>query len=291
MTPLPALLVSPDFLPGQGGLNGRRFAANQLLRQWGHMSGSESVALLGPDESTLDSYRDELSAGGHQGSVSAVSLIDPSDLLDQGALFTPDPALGLWSKWRWPLGPTSFSIIGQTHTLASKAAIDHLDSLGTDALGPWDALICSSTAGASVAQQLLEMRLEQLQSRYGFKLSDPKKLSPQLPVIPLSIDVSGLQSSLPNKSHARKQLGIPDNAKVVLWIGRLSLLTKLDPWPQYQMLNRLARYLDQPLYLVEVGQDDTPDQGNHFKDLRKLCPYVHFLQLGGTQPASESQNI
>ena len=115
--------------------------------------------------------------------LSPISLIDPSKIADIGALFTPDPALGLWSKWRWSLGPSSFSIIGQTHTLATKAAIDHLDSLGTDALGPWDALICSSTAGSSVVQQLMDSRLEQLQSRFGFKISDPRRCCPQLPVI------------------------------------------------------------------------------------------------------------
>ena len=287
MNSLPTLLVSPDFLPGHGDLNGRRFAANQLLRQWGEMAGANPVSLLGPSEANLDDYRQELSAAGHSGSVSAISLIDPSQILRHGALFTPDPALGLWSKWRWALGASSFSIIGQTHTLASKAAIDHLDALGTDALGPWDALICSSTAGASVAQQLLEARLDQLQQRFGFALKDTRQYCPKLPVIPLPIDVKGLQEKLPEQQQARKYLDIPDYAAVVLWIGRLSMLTKLDPWPQYQMLERLAKQLDEPLYLIELGQNDTPQQAEHFLQLRKLCPNVKFLQLGGDQPATE----
>ena len=49
---LPALLVSSDYLPGHGILNGRRIAANQLLRQWGGMAQESSVCLLGADAST-----------------------------------------------------------------------------------------------------------------------------------------------------------------------------------------------------------------------------------------------
>jgi glycosyltransferase involved in cell wall biosynthesis len=207
----------------------------------------------------------------------------------RGALFTPDPALGLWSRWRWSQGPASFSIIGQTHTLASTAALGHLDALGTDPLGPWDALICSSSAGQTVAQQLLEARLEQLASRFGLDPDQARLQSPQLPVIPLPIDVQTLQAALPQRALARQQLGLPPQAGVLLWIGRLSLLTKLDPWPQYQMLERLARQLPFPLVLLELGPDDTDQQADHLAQLRALCPHVQFRQLGGGAPATEQQ--
>ena len=36
----------------------------------------------------------------------------------------------------------------------------------------------------------------------------------------------------------------PESCAVVLWLGRLSLLTKLDPWPTYQMLERVAQRLE-----------------------------------------------
>lgn len=281
--------MSADFLPGHGTLNGRRFAANQLLRQWGEMAGDHPVELLGVDPIQLDAYRRELSLGGHAGSVTAIPFTDPRPIATNGALFTPDPALGLWSRWRWPLGPASFSIIGQTHTLASTAAIAHLDALGSDPLGPWDALICSSTAGAVVAQHLLDARLEQLQHRFGFDLPNAQSQSPQLPVIPLPIDVAGLQAALPERAEARQKLGISNDSAVLLWIGRLSMLTKLDPWPQYQMLDRLAQQLDQPLLLVELGPDDTQQQAEHLCELRAHCPHVQFLQLGGQQPATEEQ--
>ena len=73
-------------------------------------------------------------------------------------------------------------------------------------------------------------------------------------MIPLPIDVSGLQAVSPN-APLLGQLGISSDAAVLLWIGRLSMLL-LDPG-LYQMLERLAQELDQPLWLVELGPDDT----------------------------------
>ena len=178
MSSLPTLVVSTDFLPGHGVFNGRRCAANQLLRQWGSMAAGQSVELLGAEPAHSDAYRHELTLGGHSGSVALIPFSDPRPIAANGALFTPDPALGLWSRWRWPLGPASFSIVGQTHTLATTGAIAHLDALGYDPLGPWDALICSSTAGAAVAKKLLDARLEQLRYRFSLDLPKAQSLSP-----------------------------------------------------------------------------------------------------------------
>ena len=102
----------------------------------------------------LDAYRHELRIGGHSGALTAVPFTSPQLIAECGAV-TPDPALGLWSRWRWPFGCSSFSIIGQTHTLAT-GTLSHLDALSTDPLGPWDALICSSSAGQVVVKQLLQ---------------------------------------------------------------------------------------------------------------------------------------
>ena len=289
MSSLPTLVVSTDFLPGHGVFNGRRCAANQLLRQWGAMAGGQAVELLGADPAHFDAYRHELILGGHSGRLDLIPFSDPRSIASNGTLFTPDPALGLWSRWRWPLGPAAFSIVGQTHTLATTGAIAHLDALGYDPLGPWDALICSSTAGAAVAKKLLDARLEQIRFRFSFDLPKAQSLSPQLPVIPLPIDVAGLQASLPERAVARDLLGLPKDMAVLLWVGRLSVFTKSDPWPQYQMLERLAKQLDQPLLLLELGPDDTQEQAVHLQQLRKLCPHIKFLHLGGKDPASEEQ--
>ena len=74
---------------------------------------------------------------------------------------------------------------------------------------------------------------------------------------------------------------------MVLWLGRLSLLTKIDPWPTYLVLERVARQLRRPLVFVECGPDDKPSPHADLENLRRLCPSVRFKRLGGIEPVSE----
>ena len=80
---------------------------------------------------------------------------------------------------------------------------------------------------------------------------------PQLPVIPLPLPIEAFAQPAPAE-EAKRALGLPESCAVVLWLGRLSLLTKLDPWPTYQMLERVAQRLERPLVLVECGPMITP---------------------------------
>ena len=70
-----------------------------------------------------------------------------------------------------------------------------------------------------------------------------------------------LPSALQISRRLRASLGPADKASVVLWLGRLSVCTKLDPWPTYAVLERVAKRLKQPLVLLECGPDDEPSEG------------------------------
>ena len=210
--------------------------ANQLPSM-GRDGSSIFCSLLGADASSLDAYRHELRIGGHSGSLTAVPLLPPANCWC-GALFDPAWAFGHVGVGHWP---SSFNY--WSDSLATTGTLSHLDALATDPLGPWDALICSSSAGEAVVQQLLQSRLQQLHLRFDFDYDAALCESPKLPVIPLPIDVSAIQASLPESDFARQKIGISQSAAVLLWIGRLSMFTKIDPWPQYQMLERLAKQL------------------------------------------------
>ena len=91
-----------------------------------------------------------------------------------------------------------------------------------------------------------------------------------------------------DKRRRGRLLGFPETASVVLWLGRLSVYTKLDPWPTYAILERVARRLNHPLVLLECGPDDKPSRGaEHSIALRECCPHVHFKRMGGDEPVSE----
>ena len=49
---------------------------------------------------------------------------------------------------------------------------------------------------------------------------------PQLPVIPLPLPIEAFEQPAP-AAEAKRALGLPESCAVVLWLGRLSLLTKV----------------------------------------------------------------
>ena len=288
MAQLPALITSGDLLPGGGPLNGRRWAGQTLLRSWAQASGPAPMALAHAQPGSLDTLLPLLRQAGHSGPLHGLPLTDPRQVEPWGGLFLPDPSIGRWAQWRRPVGSAAFSLIGQIHTLSTPAAQALIQDLVTEPVQPWDALICTSTAGRTVVLALIEDRLQQLMARLGGDRRQLESLLPQIPVIPLPLEVSQLQAALPSRAAARQALQLPAEAAVLLWLGRLSLLTKLDPWPAYALLQRLAGRLGRPLVLIECGPDDSPQQGEHLEQLRQLCPDVRFLRLGGEQPVEEA---
>ena len=86
----------------------------------------------------------------------------PQPFRDCGGLFLPDPSIGRWAQWRQTVGADAFSIIGQIHTLSTPTALGFLQDLLTEPVQPWDALLCSSTAGRDVVQGVLDVREQQL---------------------------------------------------------------------------------------------------------------------------------
>jgi len=280
----PALIFSEDLLPDRAPLNGRRWASQLLLRLWLDSSGEDGLDLLAAQPEVVDHLKASLSNQYSSTPIRFCSIKDPNSLVSNGALFVPDPSIGSWASWRQAIGGNSFSLIGQIHTLSTSAVMAMLDSLVFEPVHEWDALICSSTAGKNVVQGLLDDRIEQLKRRCG-ATKFPK---PQLPVIPLPLDEDCFEIDQMTQHEARSSLGLPQDAAVVLWLGRRSLLTKTDPWPAYQVLQGVAEKLKQPVWLIECGPDDTAEQGNHFNSLRKYCSKLHFLRLGGEGPAKES---
>lgn len=285
MADCPALLVSGDLLSQGSNLNGRRWAGKTLLQAWAAHLGDQPLHLACGDPGFAGALEPLAREAGHSGAIQAHGLVDPEPYAAIGGLFIPDPSIGRWARWRQAIGAERFSLIGQIHTLNTNAVLGHLEALATEPLQPWDALICTSSAGKAVVEAVLDNREEQLQQRLQVNQRLPR---PQLPVIPLPIPLDAMQQAWPDHAVARQALQIPATAHVALWLGRLSLLTKLDPWPTYQLLQQLASTLEHPLWLIECGADDTPEQAQHSALLRQHCPDVHFLRLGGAEPVDET---
>lgn len=281
----PALMVAADMIRSTTNLNGRRWSGTALIEAWAGYLEHQPLHLACGDPNLPNQLSEALSNAGHQGERFVHGLVHPEDYADLGGLFIPDPSLGRWSRWRQRCGHNQFSLIGQIHTLSTPGAANYIEGLITEPVQPWDALICSSRAGRDVVCSILDDREAWIQRRFGTQNNISR---PQLPVIPLPVAVKSLQRALPTCTQARASLGIPADAAVCLWLGRLSILTKMDPWTQYRVLNQVGQQLPNDLWLIECGPDDSDEQSNHFEKLRHLCPDVNFLRLGGHEAVTES---
>ena len=284
--------MSGDLLPGGGSLNGRRWAGQQLLKLWLALAQGQPLPLVAADPQIGIQVQALLAEWQRPNPIALHGLVDSTPVQRAGSLFVPDPALGLWSLWRdATASPSSFSLIGQTHTLCTTGALTLLEQLSVQNVFSWDALICSSTAGRQVVEAILTQREEQLAARAGVEAKRLQQHRPQLPVIPLPMPVEEIQARLPEQPAAREALGVPRDARVILWLGRLSLFSKTDPAPTYRVLEKAAEQLDRPLLLIELGPDDTSEQAAHFQALRLECRHLRFLRLGGSQPVPESTKL
>ena len=162
---------------------------------------------------------------GFDGELNGLDLLSPEKVIPWGGLFLPDPSIGRWALWRQPVGASAFSLIGQIHTLSTPAALAHLQDLVTEPVQPWDALICSSTAGRSVVETVLRSRAPQ-HSFNNRKLwqKGPEAVCdaneehlrasrPQLPVIPLPLPDSAMTVRALDKRRGE------DGLEPVVWIS------------------------------------------------------------------------
>lgn len=229
----------------------------------------------------------------HRASLRCVQGLSPQLIASAGSLHLPDPGLAHWVQVRPLDQPAAFSLTGVIHTLCSERVLRSLQELLLAPLHPWDALICTSSAGRSVVQQALEARLELLRQRFQQpSLALPH--GPQLPVIPLAIDArqpfAPSHSRVDRRLLARRQLGLPADAFVVAFVGRLSFHSKAHPLVLYRALARLAALPGAPpVVLLECGHVFNAAILQAYDELQAAFPQLRCVRVGGLQPASEEQ--
>ena len=213
--------------------------------------------------------------------------LTPKTLKEVGSLHMPDPGLARWSLFRANLPPHAFSLTGVIHTVCSDRILDALDQLYRAPLHPWDALICTSRAGQNVVNEAMAGCRENLSKRFGVTL--PSNIGPKLPIIPLAIDHSAFlknESREHLRSDARQLMGIPHNAFVVLFVGRLSFHSKAHPAALYKALLRLSQ-TNRDIILIECGHLFNEPIGQAYDQLASHFPDLQIRRVGGLKPATE----
>ena len=215
--------------------------------------------------------------------------LDPALIAKSGCLHLPDPGLQHWCWLRADGVSSRFSLTGVTHTLCSHQVMQGLEQLVTAPLEHWDALICTSRSALNVVQEAMACMHERLERRFQQTLPSP--IGPQLPLIPLGIDPEPFDwrgrfaSRQEQRMQARQQLGLSPNARVVLFLGRLSFHSKSHPLPLYRALDQLSA--DYEIVLLECGHIFNADIAAAYDQLLQRFPRLSVRRIGGLTAATE----
>lgn len=118
---------------------------------------------------------------------------------------------------------------------------------------PYDTIICSSMAGEQVLKKIFNRLMNHENSAF---FHDSKV---NTTVIPLAISETMLEPL--DKNACRKRLCIPENATMILTVGRLSPQTKSDLYPLIITMKRLIEeHCDRTLFLCIAGAASTPQK-------------------------------
>lgn len=286
----PAVFFHPDgYSTDNRRVMGRRVAGRDFLRahfEAAARAGVERLTCHGANRDLAVMFARTGREHGYSGKVRLVGLDATGPLAEDGVLYVPDPSPGRHARFRERLGRAAYGITGVIHTLASGETLDLIGDLVTDPVAPWDALICTSKAGRAVVEAVLEGRERWLAERVGAT----RFARPELPVIPLGVHVDDYRGLRADKAEAREALGLPADAKVVVFVGRLSLHAKAHPLPMYLALERASARVG-PIVLLECGSFGDPSTGEAFAELRRHFPRLLGGVVGGATAASEDQKL
>lgn len=260
---------------------GKDVANQGLYRALAEHGGFEQLHWLTAQPATPEQLQRAFSPTGHGPILQTTDLLDLYAPSISGALLRGQPYL---AELAWMRGafrrPSAYSLIGLIHTLAPPAVRELIGATTVAPVQPWDALICTSPS----VQQALAAMLDQWEQYLRDRLGARQCPRPQLPMIPLGVDLAALQAAAADsaaRQALRNQLGIAPEDLLVLWVGRLSYFEKAFPQPMFQAVQRAQQRLPQRLHLVMAGW--FPDgQTDHQLYRQAAARYssgvaVHFL--------------
>jgi glycosyltransferase involved in cell wall biosynthesis len=261
---------------------GRQSAGEGLLRGYVRHAGVDTVVGYGGPGLGPRFEAAVRRAGGRQPTAWATDLtLGPAAQV--GAVHLAGPGLAEAAWVRRGLGQRAFSITGVTHTVASARAMDSITELLAGPVQSWDALICTSRSVRAMVEVLLDDQSDYLAQRFG--AAPGGMVRPQLPVIPLGVDVAAFRPHPQRRAALRQQLGVPKDSVLLLMAGRLSYHAKAHPHPMYMALQQAAQATGTRPHLLLASWFANEGQERVFRQgAAELCPDVTLHVLDGRQP-------
>jgi len=134
---------------------------------------------------------------------------------------------------------------------------------------PCDSVICFSDA----ARRALVKLLERVATKFGNDYKVSLKYRGRLDVIPLGVDTQLFRPR--NKSSIRRQLGLPVDACIILYLGRFSFIDKMDLFPTLRVVRDLMiRHPSRNTLLVLAGTS----RGTYLESMKHYLSELDMLQ-------------
>ncbi len=275
----PAIYFHPDAVEGTGkDLVGRRSAGQSFLKGFLRHCPGPVIKAVTDGPNGAKAFRDAAAALGETRPIDTGMLCDGSDFTGPGTIFFPAPGYRNAAWLRQRFGNTSCSLVGITHTVSTRRIIESLHNLLIEPVETWDAIICTSHAVKSVVARQFELETEFFRQRFGAT----RVPLPQLPVIPLGIETADFAPLPGARERMRAAQQTPDDAVVVMTMGRLSVVEKANPLPLFLALEDVAQRAGKPVHLWMVGWASRPEEeALHREGAAKLCPSVYARIIDG----------
>ena len=267
-------------------LMGRNAAGESFLRGFFLHSQTSEFWVQVHQRAHAEHFSQTAQGLGRREPVKAIDAATLGALAQPGLVYYPGPGIGEHAFHRAAFGHGAWSICGITHTTSSAGAMDGLTDLITCPVQPWDAVICTSTAVKDNVSRILQAQADYLQDRLGIS----RLVLPQLPVIPLGIHTEDFAFKPHQKATARSALGLPPDAIVVLFMGRLSFHAKAHPLAMYQALQAAAEAANRNVVLLECGWHANDYITKAYTAASQLAaPRVRVITLDGRNSTARQQ--
>ena len=136
----------------------------------------------------------------------------------------------VWLRDRY--ASTAVPVTGQIHSLSYPRLMTSYARGVLHPPGPGDAIFCTSTGGRLVVEKSFAAAARAVAGAGGAA----RPLACELPVIPLGVEVDLLRTG--DRAATRARLGIPEDAIVLLALGRFTEYDKMDLFPLVQVFAR-----------------------------------------------------
>ncbi len=150
-----------------------------------------------------------------------------------------------------------FPVTGRVHSLCQDVSLSTTRNLCLSPQKSCDALLCASDAAFQAMEKLMREVQQQLGDRHGVTIRDHCSIE----FLPLGIEPSDFPPI--KKTLARETLELPQDAIVILYLGRIDAGNKMDLHPLIHALNEIVSeellHNSQDVVLYICGQSSASD--------------------------------